>query len=313
MVIEVPGVVRGTPATVTLQAMQLGDFELHLILAGGWHPDGGTFFGVVPKVLWQRRKPADEHNLIRAACVGVVARYRGRVIVCETGIGAKLDERRARQLGTWEPEGLLHSLHRLGVRPEEVDLVLTTHLHWDHAGGLTRRARDGRLEPTFPRARHLVQRAEWDFALHPDPRSRAAYLEEDLLPVAEAGLLEVVEGEAEVLPGLVLRPTGGHTPGHQLLLFRPSPDLACVVTGDLVGLQPHLRLSWNSSADLDVLRVIEEKARLLEEAANHRWLLVLGHEVDGAAGYVDPGGEWTPEPALNRELEVEPGGGEDGS
>ncbi|HLH70425.1 MAG TPA: MBL fold metallo-hydrolase [Candidatus Dormibacteraeota bacterium] len=289
----------------TFQAMQLGDFELHLVVAGGWHPDGGTFFGVVPKVLWERRKPADERNLIRAACVGVVVRHRGRVIVCETGIGTKLDERRARQLGTWEPDGLLGSLRRLGVRPDEVDVVVTTHLHWDHAGGLTRRAPDGRLELTFPRARHVVQRAEWDFALHPDPRSRAAYLEEDLLPVAEAGLLEVVEGEAEVVPGLVVRPTGGHTPGHQLVLFRPSSDLACVVTGDLVGLQAHLRPAWNSSADLDVLRVIEEKTRLLEEAASHRWLLVLGHEVDGPAGYVDAEGGWTPEPTLNEEVREE--------
>jgi glyoxylase-like metal-dependent hydrolase (beta-lactamase superfamily II) len=279
--------------------MRLGDFEIHLLVAGGWHPDGGTMFGVVPKALWERRRPADEDNLIRAACVGAVIRHRGRVIVCETGIGTKLDEKQARNFRAWEPDGLLRSLRRLSVRPEEVDVVVTTHLHWDHAGGFTRRSPDGGLQLTFPRARHVVQRAEWDFALHPDPRSRAGYMEDDLLPVAEAGGLEFVEGEAEVLPGLVVRQTGGHTPGHQLVVFRASEDLACVVTGDILGLRPHLRAPWVSSADLDVLRTIEEKTRLLEEASRHRWLLVLGHEVDGPAGYVDADGEWTPEAELN--------------
>ena len=280
--------------------MQLGDFEIHLLVAGGWHPDGGTMFGVVPRVLWERYKPPDERNLVRAACVGIVVRHHGRVIVCETGMGSKLDENHARRQGVWEPEGLLHSLRRLGIRREEVDLVLATHLHWDHAGGFTRRGPDG-LELTFPRARHVVQRSEWDFALHPDPRSRAGYVEEDLLPVAEAGQLEFVDGEAEVVPGLVVRQTGGHTPGHQLIIVKPSDDLACAVTGDLVPMQPHLRLPWNAATDLDVLRTLESKARLLEEAANHRWLLVLGHEHEHPAGYLGPGGTWTPEP----ELEVE--------
>jgi len=183
--------------------------------------------------------------------------------------------------------------------------VMTSHLHWDHAGGLTRRAVDGRLELTFPRARHVVQRAEWDFALHPDPRSRAGYMEEDLLPIAESGLIEFVEGEAEIVPGLWVRQTGGHTPGHQLVVFRASEDLACVMTGDLVGLQQHLRVPWVPSADLDVLRTIEEKTRLLEEASSHRWLLVLGHEIEQPAGYVASSGEWTPEPELNESVRDE--------
>lgn len=286
-------------------SMHLGDFEIHLLVAGGWQPDGGTLFGVVPKALWERRRPADERNLVRAACVGALIRHGGRVIVCETGMGTKLDEKRARQYGVWEPDGLLRSLTQLGVRPDEVDLVVTTHLHWDHAGGFTRRGPGGTVELTFPRARHVVQRVEWDFALAPDVRSRAGYLEEDFVPVAEAGLLELVDGDAEVLPGLVVRRTGGHTPGHQLLIVRASEDLACAVTGDLVALRPNLRVPWVPAADLDVLRTIEEKTRLLEEASRHRWLLLLGHEVDQPAGYVDAAGEWTPEPELNAPVEAD--------
>lgn len=279
--------------------MRLGDFEIHLLVAGGWHPDGGTMFGVVPKKLWERQKPADENNLVRAACVGVVVRHNGRVLVCETGIGSKLDEKRARQYGVWEPDGLLTCLKRLSVRPEEVDVVLSTHLHWDHAGGFTRRSEGGRVELTFPRARHIVQRAEWDFALAPDLRSRSGYLEDDFLPVEAAGAVEFVDGEAEVLPGVVVRRTGGHTPGHQVVRFEAGDELSCVVTGDLVGMRPHLRVPWTMSADLDVLRVLDEKAKLLEEAAAHRWLLVLSHETDQPAGYVDSDGRWTPEPRLS--------------
>jgi len=282
--------------------MRLGDFEIHLLVAGGWRPDGGTMFGVVPKVLWERHKPANERNQVVAACVGVIVRHRGRTIVCETGIGTKIDDKRAARDGVWEPDLLLASLKRVGVRPEEVDVVLSTHLHWDHAGGLTRRGPGGELELTFPRAKHFIQRAEWRFALHPDPRSRAGYIADDFQPVEEAGLVEFLEGEAEVMPGVVLRQTGGHTPGHQLCIFRASEDLACVVTGDLVGTRPHLRVPWNMAADLDVLRVIEEKTRLLEEAQEHRWLLVLSHEADRPAGYLEPDGSCTPEPELASQM-----------
>ncbi len=275
----------------------MGDLEIHPLVASRMKFDGGLAFGVVPKVLWQRENPADENNMVEAACVGAVLRLGGRVIVCETGIGTKLPEKRARQVALREPEGLLDSLRRLGIRPDEVDLVLTTHLHWDHAGGFTRRSESGALELTFPRAKHFVQRAEWDFALDPDPRSRAGYLEDDYLPAAEAGLIEFLDGDAEVLPGVELRLTGGHTPGHQVAIVR-SGDLACVVTGDLIAMRPHLRLPWNLGADLDVVRVMNEKARLLDEASRHRWLLLLSHEAEQPAGYLERDGAFTPAAGL---------------
>ncbi|MGH7902530.1 MAG: MBL fold metallo-hydrolase [Candidatus Dormibacteraceae bacterium] len=279
--------------------MHLGDFEVHTLVASRWKPDGGMMFGVIPKVLWGRWKPADERNLIEASCVAVVVRHRGRVFVCETGIGTKLDEKRARQSDLREPDGLLASLARLGIRPDEVDVVLTTHLHWDHAGGLTRQAPGGAVELTFPRAKHFIQRAEWDYALAPDVRSDPAFIRDDFVPVADAGLVEFLDGDAEVLPGVEMRATGGHTPGHQVAIFRPGEgDLACVVTGDLVPMAPHLRVSWNLAADLDVSRVMREKARLFDEAARHRWLLVLSHEAETPAGYRAADGTWTAEDRL---------------
>jgi glyoxylase-like metal-dependent hydrolase (beta-lactamase superfamily II) len=221
----------------------------------------------------------------------------GKVILCETGIGTKLDEKRARQVELREPDGALLALKRLGIRPEEVDVVLSTHLHWDHAGGFTRRSEGDRVAVTFPRAKHFVQRSEWDFALDCDPRSRAAYLAEDFVPVADAGLVEFVDGDAEVLPGVELRLTGGHTPGNQVVIFR-SGDLAVAMTGDLVGTRPQLRRAWNSGGDLDVVRALAEKGRLLDEAAARRWLLILGHETEQPAGYLTTEGEWIPEADL---------------
>src|SRR5258707_4363365 len=220
--------------------MQLGDFELHLLVAARMKFDGGLVFGVVPKVVWERYKPADQNNLVEMACVGMIVRHRGRVILCETGIGSKLDEKRARQVDLREPEGALLALRRLGIRPEEVDVVLSTHLHWDHAGGFTRLSPGGKVEVTFPRAKHFVQRSEWDFALDCDPRSKAAYLVDDFVPVADAGLVEFVDGDAEVLPGVELRLTGGHTPANQVVLFRPGA-LTVARTRDWDGTRPDLR------------------------------------------------------------------------
>ena len=140
----------------------MGDLELHLLIADRWKADGGLMFGVVPKVLWEKQKPADANNLIDVACVCLIARMNGRVIVVETGIGNKLSEKRALQVALREPESLLHHLKRLGIRPEEVDAVVTTHLHWDHAGGLTRRNAEGEVELTFKNARHFIQKTEWD-------------------------------------------------------------------------------------------------------------------------------------------------------
>ncbi|HYU64322.1 MAG TPA: MBL fold metallo-hydrolase [Verrucomicrobiae bacterium] len=278
--------------------MQLGDLELHLLVTDHWKADGGLMFGVVPRVLWEKRKPPDADNMIDCACVCLIARHKGRVIICETGIGNKLSEKRAQQVKLREPEGMLHALKRLGIQPDEVDVVVTTHLHWDHAGGLTRRNELGEVELTFKKARHFIQRSEWDFALQPDVRSRPSYITDDFTPLADGnGLVEFLDGDAEVLPGVQIRHVGGHTPGSQVLILR-SGEMACAVTGDLVCQTPHLRVPWNMAADIEPLRVFEQKARLLDEAEKHRWLLVLSHEPDSPAGYLEEDGRWRPEPRL---------------
>jgi glyoxylase-like metal-dependent hydrolase (beta-lactamase superfamily II) len=253
---------------------------------------------VVPKVLWEKQKPADGNNMIDCSCICLIARMNGRVVICETGIGNKISEKRARQVSLREPEDLLHHLRRLGIRADEVDAVVTTHLHWDHAGGLTRRDTNGALELTFPKARHFIQQSEWEFAVRPDVRSKPSYVLDDFTPLADGHkLVEFLVGDAEVLPGVHIRHVGGHTPGSQVLILR-SGELACAVTGDLVCQTPHLRVAWNMSADIEPLRVFEQKARLFDEAQKHRWLLVLSHEPDQPAGYINDDGHWQPESRL---------------
>src|SRR6266699_2582148 len=260
--------------------MFLGDLELHLLIASHWKADGGLMFGVVPKVMWEKHKPPDANNLIDCACICVIARINGRVIVCETGIGTKLSEKRAQQVVLREPEGWLHA----------------THLHWDHAGGLTRRGEGGSFKLTFPKARHFIQNSEWAFALHPDVRSQSAYIPDDFTPLMDGHkLVEFIEGSAEVLPGVEVRHVGGHTPGSQVVMLR-SGEFACVVTGDVDGMTPHLRVPWTMSADLDALQLMEEKARLLDGAQKHRWLLVRSHADDQPERYIETDGRWRPEP-----------------
>jgi glyoxylase-like metal-dependent hydrolase (beta-lactamase superfamily II) len=278
--------------------MYLGDLELHLLMAAHWKADGGLMFGVVPKVLWEKHRPADGNNMIDMACVCLIARLNGRVVVIETGIGTKLNEKRALQVRLREPEGLLHALQRLGIAQDEVDAVISTHLHWDHAGGLTQRDAEGGLQVTFPKAKHFIQRSEWDFALKPDVRSQSAYVADDFTPLEDGHHgVEFLDGDAEVLPGVEVRQVGGHTPGSQVVILR-SGELACAVTGDLVCQTPHLRVPWTMAADLEPLRVLDQKARLFEEAERHRWLLVLSHDPDQPAGYLEEGGRWRPEPRL---------------
>jgi glyoxylase-like metal-dependent hydrolase (beta-lactamase superfamily II) len=157
---------------------------------------------------------------------------------------------------------------------------------------------NGCLELTFPKARHFIQRSEWDFALDPNPRSEATYITDDFTPLADGNdLVEFLDGDAEVLPGVHVRHVGGHTPGSQVIVLR-SGELACAVTGDLVCQTPHLRVPWTMAADIEPLKVLQEKARLFEEAEKHRWLLLLSHEPDMPAGYLEEGGRWRPEPRL---------------
>src|ERR1041385_7561029 len=254
---------------------ELGSTRLHLLTDGCYRGDAGTFFGLVPKELWSRRVPVADDNLMQIAlhCLLIVT-PDGPVLV-DTGMGTKLraDPKLA---AVWKPSPralLVDSLARAGFAPEDVRTVVFTHLHTDHAGGATYRSPDGDLLPTFPRARHLVQRAEWAAALDPPVIGQGSYYRDNYEPLERHGLLDLVDGDVDVAPGVRTWVTAGHTPGHQMVTIESARERALYL-GDLVCTTNHLKPAWNTAFDIEPLVVIEQKKRRLLQALDGGWLLI---------------------------------------
>ncbi len=259
------------------------DIRLHLLTDGSYRSDAGTFFGLVPKEMWSKRVAVGDDNLMQLAlhCLLIVT-PDGPVLI-DTGMGTKVRESEKLR-AVWRPSPralLLDSLARAGFTPDDVRTVVFTHLHVDHAGGATYRAADGELMPTFPRARYVVQRAEWACALAPPVIGRGSYYADNYAPLERHGLLDLVEGDVDIAPGVRTFVTAGHTPGHQMIVIESGSERA-VYLGDLVCTTNHLKPAWNTSFDLDPLRVIGEKQRHLTNALDHGWLLIWDH--DSAVG-----------------------------
>jgi len=200
-----------------------GGVRVRTVDAGRLKLDGGAMFGVVPKPLWTRQIPADDRNRIPLAMRCLLVETGDEVVLVDTGLGNKEDDKFREIYGIRNaglPTRLEDSLKEAGVEPEDVDLVICTHLHFDHAGGTTMRCDDGAIRPSFSRARHLVRRGEWEFAHEANERVRASYLPASFSPLAEAGVLEFVDEDVEAVPGITVVRTPGHTPYHQSVIVR---------------------------------------------------------------------------------------------
>ena len=258
--------------------------QLTLLPTGTFKLDGGAMFGIVPKRMWNKANPADENNLCTWALNCLLIETAGRKILVDCSIGDKQD---AKWRSYFEPSGALSPLPLLagqGISAEEITDVFLTHLHFDHCGGNTRLDAAGRAEPSFPRARYFVQRGEWEDAIRPHALSRASYLARNFLPVAEAGLLERVEGEAEILPGVQLLPTPGHTPHHQSVLIDLPGGRRLFYPGDLIPTSSHLPLAWIMAYDLAPRVTLETKARLLARQRAEDWFVCFEHEREAPVG-----------------------------
>lgn len=246
--------------------------------------DGGAMFGVVPKVLWEQKNPADERNriLLGLRCL-LVDDGETRILV-DDGIGGKFDQKWREIYGIRRERTLLDELAALGLVPEDIDYVVNTHLHFDHAGGNTR-LEGGALAPTFPNAQYLIQAREWEDGAHPNERTRASYLQENIAPLKEAGVVELVDGETEIIPGVRLIPTPGHTQGHQSPLIEGGGQRV-FYPGDLIPTSSHLALPWIMGYDSFPLITLETKRSLLARAYEEDWLLVFEHDPKIPAGRV---------------------------
>jgi glyoxylase-like metal-dependent hydrolase (beta-lactamase superfamily II) len=262
---------------MTFDRLRLGDFDVLGLRDGYFYPDGGAMFGVVPKPLWEKKCPADSQNRIKLALNSILVRTPAALVLVETGIGPKLDKKLRRIYCVEQEAGLVGSLVRLGFAPEAVDFVINTHLHFDHCGGNTLRNEKGEVVPAFPRARYIIQKGEWEWAVNPHEREKGSYLAENFEPLAEAGLLQLVDGDTRVTEGVEVILAPGHTARHQCVKVT-SGGKTLVYLGDLAPTSAHIGLAYGMSYDLQPLENLESKKRLYEQAVVEDWILAFVHD-----------------------------------
>ena len=274
----------------------IGDLELISVCDGFFRLDGGAMFGVVPKPLWEKKAPADARNRITLAMRPLVIRGM-RTMIVDAGLGDKENAKFQDIYGVDRARHLDHSLAEAGLSAEDIDIVLASHLHFDHAGGFTRRDADGRLRPRFPRAQYVVRRGEWEDATHPHARNRASYLMDNYVPLAEAGVLQLVDDDQTIMPGVRVRRTGGHTMHHQMITIESGGQRAAFVA-DLMPTTAHLADAWLMGFDLYPMDTLAAKGQFVREAVEKRTLVFFEHDPVVAAGYIqDHNGQRSIQPA----------------
>jgi glyoxylase-like metal-dependent hydrolase (beta-lactamase superfamily II) len=283
-------VIRSAAELPLVRSRQVGSIRIHALEAGLQWLDGGAMFGVVPRPLWERRIPPDERHRIPLALRCLLVEAPEALVLVDTGIGNK-ESTRFRDLygvsNEGEPTRLEDAIRAAGFVPEDIDVVVDTHLHFDHAGGNTVMGVGGSVAAAFPRARYVVQSGELEFAQSGNERVRASYLRHNLEPISSAGLWDLVEGETEVTRGVRVLPTPGHTPHHQSVLVESDGDTACFLA-DVCPTSAHLPLPWIMGYDLEPLVTMESKRGLWARARAEGWLLVFEHDADVPWGRLEP-------------------------
>ena len=264
--------------------MILGELELISLTDGTFRLDGGAMFGVVPKPLWERRAPADARNRISLGMRPLLVRG-DRTMLIDAGIGSKMDAKSVEIYDIDRSHNLIDSLAAVGVSPRDIDIVLATHLHFDHAGGFTTRDENGRLVPTFPRARYVVRTGEWDDAAHPHERNKASYIEENFKPLADFGVLDLVAGNDTIMPGVRVVRTGGHTMHHQIVVIESAGETA-IFAADLMPTTAHVDAPWIMGYDLYPMDTLRFKRTFIREAISHEYLIFFEHDPTIAAGFI---------------------------
>jgi len=301
-----------------MHRIALGDFELSIFSDGTYPLDGGAFFGVVPKIMWSKKVAADERNYCTAGLNSLLIRTGREVVLVETGMGNKLSERMRKFYS--QPAQLLDNLAAGGVAPEDIDIVINSHLHFDHCGWNTVRGKNGNIVPTFPRAKYYAPRGEWQYARHPSERDSISFISENYDPLVESGQMTLLEGGEEIVPGISVQIFPGHTahmmgiivrggqgarqvPNAHLLQEGQNPRFfqnpgeaghpasshsatACYIS-DLIPTAAHIDVTWGMSFDLYPLQTIESKKVYYARAIPEKWITVFTHDPKIPWAYVD--------------------------
>jgi glyoxylase-like metal-dependent hydrolase (beta-lactamase superfamily II) len=273
-----------------MSRVALGDFEITLVRAGFYWWDGGAMFGVVPKTLWSKKFQPDAQNRIRLGFNCYIIRTGHHSILIETGAGDKLDQkaRERMSLPLVEP-GLPELLAAAGIDPEGIDIVLNTHLHFDHCGGNTRLSNGGAI-PAFPRARYYTRRGEWEHAHTRHIRDSVSYIDANYDPLVSSGRMQLLDEDREISPGIWLK----HAPGHNrdmLVVTAASGGATFCFFSDLIPTASHTTPSWVAAFDLFPLQAIDTKIRWLDQAVGGNWLCGFAHDPEVAFARIEKAGQ----------------------
>ncbi len=265
-----------------VQSRRIGALQVHAIQAGGQKLDGGAMFGVVPKPLWERRIPADERNRIQLGMRCLLIEHPSGLILVDSGAGNKENAKfhdiyGLENAGANGRTALEDGLAQVGVGTDRIDILISTHLHFDHAGGNTFVDDVGEVRPTFSRARYFVQRGEYEYAMHTNERTAASYFERNFVPTLDSAQLELIEGETEIADGISVILTPGHTPYHQSVVIRSAGETA-IFLGDVVPTHAHLPLPWIMGYDVEPLVTLESKRGLLRRVEQENWTVIFEHD-----------------------------------
>ncbi len=257
-----------------MPSFTLGDFELSIFSDGTYPLDGGAFFGVVPKVMWSRKVAADEKNYVQAGLNSLLIRTGKQTVLVETGMGNKLSDRMVKFYG--QPAQLLANLAAGGVAPEDIGIVINTHLHFDHCGWNTVR-KDGKIVPTFPRAKYYAPEGEWQYARKPSERDAISYIPDNYDPLVQSGQMTLLKGGEEIVPGISVKTFPGHT-AHMQAVIVESRGRTCCYISDLIPTTAHIDITWGMGFDLYPLQTIESKKLYYAKALAEKWLTVFTHD-----------------------------------
>ncbi|MFN7980826.1 MAG: methylmalonyl-CoA epimerase [Vicinamibacterales bacterium] len=263
----------------------VGDFELISLYDGTFRLDGGAMFGVVPKALWEKKTTADDVNRIPLTMRPLIVRDGKRTVLIDAGLGNKESEKFYRMYAADRTRTLDHALAEAGIAPDDIDLVIASHLHFDHAGGFTVRDGNGRVTPRFPKARYVVRRGEWNDATHPHERSRASYLVDNFVPLADAGVLDFIDEDGPVVPGIRVQRTGGHTMHHQVIWIESKSDRA-VFLADLMPTSAHLPDAWVMGYDLYPMDSLFAKQAFARTVSKRDTLAFFEHDAAIPAAFI---------------------------
>jgi len=293
-----------------MHRLTLGDFELSTFSDGNYPLDGGAFFGVVPKVMWSKKVESDDKNYVTAGLNSLLIRTGKQTVLVETGMGNKLSDRMVKFFG--QPARLLNNLAAGGIAPEDIDIVINSHLHFDHCGWNTIRDKNGKIVPTFPRAKYYAPEGEWQYARHPSERDAISFIPENYDPLVKSGQMTLLQGGEEIIPGISVQTFPGHTAHMQAVIIRgnvgrrtdgkgtasagpsghdgralvPEATTCCYIS-DLIPTTVHIDLTWGMSFDLYPLQTIESKKQYYAQSIPEKWLTVFTHDPQTPWAYVE--------------------------